>query len=304
MVKRNFRSGYVAVVGRPSVGKSTLMNAILGQKVAAVSPKPQTTRRRQLGILTTEAAQVIFVDTPGIHIPVHRLGAHLNAIAEDALRDADIILWLVAVNQPPEREDHQIASMLLGLNSKKPVVIALNKMDAIRDMSRNKEKYLRLYPQAETIAISAQTNQNTDVLLNLLISELPRGEAFFDSAQVTDIFERDIAGDLIREACLRLLQEEIPHSVAVKIDEYKDRNDHVAFISATLVVEKESHKAIVIGKKGGMLKEIGSQARQEIEALTGRRIFLELKVKIQKDWRNDPRMLKVLGYTLGKELSK
>jgi GTPase len=296
-----FRSGYVAVIGRPSVGKSTLMNAFLGQKVAAVSPKPQTTRRRQLGIFTTENAQIVFVDTPGIHKPVHKLGVFMNAVAEDALLDADMILWLVAVDQPPTPEDRQIATLLANLTRKKPIILVLNKVDAIRDITNHKEQFQDLLPSAEPIAISAQKKMNTSELLSHLVSKLPEGQPFFDPDQVTDLYEREIAGDLIREACLKLLKEEVPHSFAVRVDEFTDRSENLAYISATLIVDRESHKSIVIGKGGSMLKEIGSLARQEIEEMTVRKIYLELRVKVQKNWRDDPQMLKVLGYTLKEE---
>jgi len=280
------------------------MNAFLGQKVAAVSPKPQTTRRRQLGILTTEDAQVVFVDTPGIHKPIHKLGVYMNAVAEDALLDADVILWLVAVDQPPTPEDRQIATLLANLTRKKPIIMVLNKVDAIRDIASHKQQFLELLPSAEPMVISAQKKLNTSELLNHLVSKLPEGQPFFDPDQVTDLYEREIASDLIREACLKLLKEEVPHSLAVRMDEFTDRSESLAYISATLIVDRESHKSIVIGRGGSMLKEIGSLARQEIEAMTGKKIYLELRVKEHKNWRDDPQMLKLLGYTLKEEKHK
>jgi GTP-binding protein Era len=270
------------------------MNAFLGQKVAAVSPKPQTTRRKQLGILTTEEAQVVFVDTPGIHNPVHKLGVYMNAVAEDALLDADVILWLVSVDQPPTSEDRQIASILKNLRRTKPIILVLNKIDAIRDIAGHKQQFLELLPSAEPMAISAQKKVNTSELLTMIVSRLPEGQPFFDPDQVTDLYEREIASDLVREACLKLLKEEVPHSLAVRVDEFTDRSDSLAYISATLIVDRESQKSIVIGKGGSMLKEIGS----------GRKIYLELRVKVQKNWRDDPQMLKVLGYTLKEEKHK
>lgn len=299
-----FRSGFVAVIGRPSVGKSTLMNTFLKQKIAAVSPKPQTTRRRQLGILTTDEAQVIFVDTPGIHKPVHKLGDYMNSIAEDSLQDADVILWLVAVDQPPAPEDQRIASILTNLRRKKPVILALNKMDNARDLAAREQLFLALFPVVEPIAISARSGLNTEELLKLLIAKLPVSEALYDPDQVTDLYEREIATDLIREACLKLLEEEIPHSLAVRVDEFKERSEDLSYISATILVERESHKGIVIGKGGEMLKKIGSLAREEIEEMSGKKAYLELRVKVQKNWRDDPNALRVLGYTHKKEKGK
>jgi GTP-binding protein Era len=291
-------AGYVALVGRPNVGKSTLMNSLLGQKVAAVSPRPQTTRQRQLGILTLDNAQVVFMDTPGLHIPEHKLGEYMNMVAEDALKEADVIVWLVEANSLPTAEDRLIAEKLRALKRLPPVLLALNKVDLLPagDLPRRLEEYQALLPQAETLAFSATTGQNREELLAAVLGLLPPGPPFFSPDQLTDYYERDIAAELIREAALLHLREEIPHGVAVRIDEYTERGETGAYIAATLFVERESHKAIAIGRGGEMLKQIGTTARQEIEAMSGRKVFLEIRVKVNKNWRNRPDALRWLGY--------
>jgi GTP-binding protein Era len=299
------KSGYVAVVGRPNVGKSTLINAFLKQKVAAVSPRPQTTRRRQLGILTSEAAQVIFVDTPGLHQPVHKLGEYMNQVAVDALIDADVILWMVEANAKPTQEDQMVAVRFEELSAHGPlnVLLALNKIDLVPEENRaaRRAAYLALYPSAQAIEVSATTGFQVDLLLQELLNRLPAGPAYFDADQVTDLYERDIAADLIRESSLRHLREEVPHAIGVRIDEYKERGEDTAYIAATLLVERETHKSIVIGKGGEMLKKIGVTARKEIEAMCGRTIFLDLHVKVHENWRANPDLLRSLGYSVPKE---
>jgi len=301
--EQDFRAGYVALIGRPNVGKSTLMNSLIGQKIAAVSPRPQTTRQRQLGILTLDDAQVVFMDTPGMHIPAHKLGEYMNLVAEETLKEADIIVWLVEANIPPTEEDRLIAEKLCALKRLPPVLLALNKMDLLpaEELPKRMNAYRALFPQAEILAFSATTGENRDRLLTEILKRLPPGQPFFSADQLTDLYERDIAADLIREAALLHLRDEIPHAVAVRIDEYTERGERGAFISATLFVERESHKAITIGKGGEMLKRIGTTARQEIEAMSGSKVFLELKVKVNKNWRNKPETLRWLGYAREKK---
>ncbi|MHB0924842.1 MAG: GTPase Era [Bellilinea sp.] len=295
----DYRSGYVALVGRPNVGKSTLMNALLEQKVAAVSPRPQTTRVRQLGILTLDKAQIVLMDTPGMHLPVHKLGEFMNQVAEDSLKDADVIVWLVDGSAPPAEEDRRIAARIKALKFSPHIFLTLNKMDLVNAelLAERTTAFQTLLPRAEPIAISAVTRQNCDVLLDKLLALLPEGGPFFSEDQITDFYERDIAAELIREAALLHLHDEIPHGVAVRVDEFSERSDTSAFIHATIMVDRETHKGIVIGKGGEMLKRIGSTARVEIEAMSGRKVFLELRVKVNPNWRNKPDALRWLGYS-------
>ncbi|HWR64918.1 MAG TPA: GTPase Era [Bellilinea sp.] len=302
-LQESYRAGYTALVGRPNVGKSTLMNKLLGQKVAAVSPRPQTTRLRQLGILTDKHAQVVFMDTPGLHLPVHKLGEYMNQVAEDSLRDADVICWLVDASAPPTEEDRQVAERLTNLKHRGPVILVLNKVDVVNAgvLAERSEAFQSLLPQTKMLPISAITGQNCDILLQEILTHLPEGAPFFSEDQVTDFYERDIAAELIREAALNHLREEIPHGMAVRIDEFTERTTGGAYIHATLLVERESHKGIVIGHNGDMLKRIGSSARGEIESMSGRKVFLELKVKVNANWRNRPDALRWLGYTRDKD---
>jgi GTP-binding protein Era len=283
------------------VGKSTLVNALLGQKIAAVSPKPQTTRKRQLGILTREAAQLVFVDTPGIHNPRHKLGTFLNQEAQESLEGVDVILWLVDASVNPTEADNQIASLLGHTPRRTPLVLAANKIDLIQPAALipRLEAYQTLVRrEPHVISISATENRNLDQLQDLLISLSPIRPPEYDEEQVTDSYERDIAADLIREACLHRLREEVPHGVGVRIDEFAERENGMLYIAATVFVERESQKGIVIGEGGKMLKQIGSSARKEIEEMGGRPVFLELRVKVLKDWRNDENALRRLGYKI------
>jgi GTP-binding protein Era len=302
-VKNPHRAGYVAVIGRPNVGKSTLINTLLGQKIAAVSPRPQTTRRRQLGILTLPEAQIVFVDTPGLHIPQHKLGEFMNSEAADSLQDADGILWLVDTSDPLTEEDRLIADRLAGLRREPKILIVMTKADTVsaEELDQRSQAAGELLPGKEILSLSAFTHKGVDELLQKVIAFLPEGENFYDPDTVTDYYERDIAGELIRESALIYLRDEVPHCLAVRLDQFKERDDQHAYIEATLFVERESHKGIVIGQGGEMLKKIGTRARQEIEAMSGRKVYLDLHVKVNKNWRNSPEALKLLGYASAKE---
>jgi GTP-binding protein Era len=299
----NFRAGYVAVIGRPNVGKSTLINALLNQKIAAVSPKPQTTRRNQLGILTLPEAQIIFVDTPGLHVPQHKLGDFMNQSASDALRDADIILWLLDASAPLTAEDRLIAEKLGKLRSLPPVWIGLTKTDLVggETLDERGKQAVELFPTKDVLLVSTLVKESLDQLLQVLIQNLPVGEPFFDEDVITDAYERDIAAELIRESVMMHVRDEVPHCVAVQIDSYEERPDDKAYIEATLFVERDSQKGILVGKGGEMIKTIGTRSRQEIEAMSGRKVFLNLRVKVNKNWRNSADALELLGYKFGKE---
>ncbi|MGE5223618.1 MAG: GTPase Era [Omnitrophica WOR_2 bacterium] len=293
-----YKSGYVAVMGKPNTGKSTLINALLGQKIAAVSPRPQTTRRQQLGILTLENAQIVLVDTPGMHEPRHKLGETMIVEATEALEESDLAIFLVDASQEPGEEDRILASLFKRLKHTIPVILALNKTDLVSEseLVLHQKDYLALLPQAIPVAISALQNINLGQLIETILTNLPEGAPLFPEDQLTDLYERDIAADLIREAALYHLKDEVPHGITVRVDEFTERNEHGAFIAATIFVERESHKAIVIGQGGSMLKKIGSDARKEIETMSGRKVFLQLRVKVRKNWRNDEKSLRQFGF--------
>ena len=295
------KSGFVAVVGRPNVGKSTLVNSLVGQKIAIVSPKPQTTRNRILGILTLDEAQVVFVDTPGIHRPRHQLGKAMVAAATGALPDADVVMFMVDVSTPPTDEDRMIADLIRD-QSTAPVILVLNKMDLLpaEKVKPHTAAYWNLAPyHREWMMTSATRGDNLDKLLAIIISLLPEGPRYYPGDQVTDQTEREIAAELIREQVLRYTRQEVPHAVAVLVEEFKERENGVVYVSATVFVEKESQKGIIIGKKGQMLRQIGAAARREIERMVGGRVYLDLWVKVRKNWRRDERELRRLGYAVG-----
>ncbi len=291
------------MVGKPNVGKSTLVNALLGQKVAAVSPRPQTTRRRQLGILTLPEAQVVFVDTPGLHTPRHKLGQFFNQEAAEALDGVDVALFLADAGADPDDEDRQVARLLSGLKRKPKLVVGLNKIDlvALEELEARRTAYQALLPAAPVFMISAVRGDGRLELLAALIERLPVRPPEYPEDQVTDQYEREIAAELIREAALVYLQQEVPHALAVRLDEFSERANGSAYIAATMFVERDSQKGIVIGEGGTMLKKIGSAARKEIESMSGRKVFLELRVKVAKDWRNDEAALRRFGYKLGRK---
>jgi GTP-binding protein Era len=295
-----YKAGFVAVMGRPNVGKSTLINAVLGQKVAAVSPRPQTTRNTQLGILTSDEGQIIFIDTPGLHKHHHKLGEYMNLAAQEVLVDSDLIIFIVdGSTMPPHDEDRILVNLLAQMQTAPPVILVINKMDKIKpgEGSKCESAYLALYPQAQTVLVSATRGDNLAALVDLITTSLPESPPYFPSDQVTDLFEREIAADLIRASALLHLEDEVPHAIAIRIDEYKERDHKALYIAATLFVERESQKGIVIGKGGKMIKKIGITARLEIESMNGRKTFLRLRVKTRKNWRNDEATLRLFGFT-------
>ena len=299
----DFRSGFVAIVGKPNVGKSTLLNAYLGQKVAIVSDKPQTTRVRQLGILTRSDAQMIFIDTPGIHKPLHKLGQRMVETAARALDDADVIVFLADVSELPDDEDRRIAALIHEQAGARPVVLTLNKMDRLPPdkVKQHTEAYWALLsgePKLDWdwMMLSATHGDNCDKLLEMLVARLPHGPQYYPEDQVTDRTERQVAADLIREQVLRFVRAEVPHAVAVAIEQWDERQSGAVHIGATVYVERDTQKAILIGRGGEMLKKIGAAARREIERLVESKVFLELWVKVRKDWRARDNDLRELGY--------
>ncbi len=293
---KHYKSGFVAVVGRPNVGKSTLLNQIIGQKIAIVSDTPQTTRNRILGILTLPDAQILFLDTPGIHKPQHKLGEYMVNSARSALREVDLILFVSDVTESVGPGERFIIDMLK--DEKTPVVLVLNKVDLVA-----KDKLLPIISQysafrdfAAIVPVSALAGSNVDRLLSVIKDLLPEGPQYYPEDEVTDQPERVVAAEFIREKIFRLTREEIPHSTAVEVEEMKTRPNGDVFLRATIYVERESQKGIIIGAKGAMLKEIGQQARLDMENIFGSRFFVDLWVKVKNDWRNKEGSLRMFGY--------
>jgi GTP-binding protein Era len=293
-----FRSGFVAVAGRPSTGKSSLINTALGQPVAPVSPRPQTTRRRQLGILTLPHAQVVLVDTPGIHTPHDRLGERMVAVARDVISDADVILMVFDLSASPSADDELAAERVRASSGSHPILLALNKSDLVEpsQLSTRAAAYAALFPEAEAWAVSAIRGDACASLFERLVELLPIGPQYYPAEELTPTYERDLAGELIRAAAMSLLHGEIPHSLAVEVEEFKERSEERAYVSAVLFVERESQKAIVIGRHGRMIQEIGTKARKLIEDMSGRQIYLDLYVKVLRGWRQSEGALQQFGY--------
>ena len=294
-MKADFKSGFVTLIGRPNVGKSTLMNYLIGQKIAITSNKPQTTRNRIQTVLTTEDGQIVFVDTPGIHKAKNKLGEYMVNVAERTLNEVDVVLWLVEPTTFIGAGEQHIASQLKKVNT--PVILVINKEDTVKkeDMLPCIAKYSEIYEFAAIVPVSAKTGANTDELLKVVMKYLPYGPMFYDEDTITDQPERQIVAELIREKALHALNEEIPHGIAVSIERMKARKK-VMDIEATIICERDSHKGIIIGKQGAMLKKIGSNARFEIERMLDCKVNLQLWVKVKKDWRDSDFLIKNFGY--------
>lgn len=294
---RNFKSGFITLVGRPNVGKSTLMNALIGEKIAIISSKPQTTRNKITSILTKDDCQYIFIDTPGIHKSRHKLGDFMVKSAETTLNEVDVVLMLIEPTKKVVEGDKLVLEKLK--NVKTPVILVLNKEDAAgkETIEETINSYKEAYPFKEVVTISALKDKNTDKLLDTIKNLLPFGPMYFPADMITDQPERQIVAEIIREKALRLLQDEIPHGIAVEIMSMKKReNSDLVDVTATVFCERESHKGIIIGKNGSMLKKIGSNARVDIEKLLGSQINLQLWIKVKKEWRDNDFILKSLGY--------
>ena len=293
-----YKSGFVTIIGRPNVGKSTLLNKIVGQKIVITSDKAQTTRERLRGIFTSEKGQIVFVDTPGVHKPLNKLGEFLLEETKLAVPDADVILFMVDGKEPAGAGDKWIAKNILQTNI--PIILVVNKVDTIKNVSErdlNVVTYRELFDNIKipVVKVSAKTGRNIDTLIKNIYAKLPEGIAMYDEDEVTDQNMREIAKEIIREKILRLTQDEIPHSVAVKVDLFEEKKT-LTKISATIFVEQDSQKLIVVGKQGQMIKKIGEYARVELENMIGRKVFLDLFVKVKKNWRKKEDNLKNLGY--------
>ena len=290
-------AGFVAMVGRPNVGKSTLTNSLIGEKIAIMSDRPQTTRNRIMCIMNTDHAQIMFLDTPGIHKPHHKLGEYMVRTAEGTLQEVDVILFIVDVTEKRGAGEDYILELLKKV--KTPVILVCNKIDKLQDKAKLfkiMEDYSRLYQFAAVVPVSALTDGQFPGLVQEITKLLPEGPAYYPDDMITDQPERVIAAEMIREKVLRLTRDEVPHAIAVEVDEFKERDDENIYIRATIFVERDSQKGIIIGAKGGMLKKIGQQARADLEKLLYCKIYLDLWVKVKPDWRNQDKALKQFGY--------
>lgn len=293
---KKFKSGFVAIVGRPNVGKSTLMNQIIGQKIAIMSDKPQTTRNKIHGVYTSEEMQIVFLDTPGIHKRQSKLGDFMNSTALNTLGEVEAVLFLVDAAEGLGGGDRFIAERMKEVRT--PVILVLNKIDRIvpEQLLPMIDEYRKLHDFAEIIPISAKMGNNVDTLLEQISKYLPQGPQYYPDDQITDHPEQFVCAELIREKILNLTREEVPHSIAVSIEDMRVESNGFVRMSAVIFVERDSQKGIIIGKQGALLKEVGKLARHDIENLLGSKIFLELWVKVKKDWRNQDRVLKDLGF--------
>lgn len=295
--EKGFKSGFAAIIGRPNVGKSTVLNRLVGEKVAIVTEKPETTRDRIQGILTRPDAQVIFIDTPGIHKPKTLLGKHMTRVAKDSLLEVDLIVFILDVTKGITQEDKLIFGLIK--EAKKPAILLINKVDL-----RSKalvlpmiEESAKLYDFKEIIPTSATNGDNMEILLEKIIDHLPKGPKYFSDEQFTDKTQRFMVGEIVREKVLELTYQEVPHSVAVMVEEFAERPKKIVYIRAVIFVERHSQKKIIVGHKGQMLRDIGATARKDIQKFLDKHVYLELWVKVCEDWRKDPKALKMLGYS-------
>ena len=296
-MEKQKKSGFVALIGRPNVGKSTLMNHLIGQKIAITSARPQTTRNRIQTVYTDDRGQIIFLDTPGIHRAKHKLDEYMVGAAERTIKDSDVVLWLVEPTTYIGAGEQHILEILKQV--KAPVILVINKIDTVdkKDILKYIGAYERMFPFSEIIPVSALKSDNLDTVLEVIMKYLPCGPMYYDEDTVTDQPMRQIAAEIIREKALRCLQDEIPPGIAVTVEKMKERPDGLFDIEAEIICEKESHKGIVIGKGGAMLKKIGSSARHDIEAMMDARVNLKIWVKVRKEWRDNDMYLKSYGYS-------
>jgi len=297
-MNKNFKSGFVAIIGRPNVGKSTLLNQILGQKIVIATDKPQTTRKRIKGILTTDEGQIVFIDTPGVHKPLNKFGEFLLDEAKISVPDADLVIFLVDGSDPAGRGDTWIVENILK-KSQVPILLVLNKLDKLKDLFKIEENLLTYKTLFETniptVKISAKTGRNKDTLIENILKKLPVGIALYPDDVVTEETMREVAQEIVREKILNNTKEEIPHSVAVLIEKYEEK-EKIDKIYASIYCETKSQKGILIGKGGSLLKIIGTEARIELEKIVDKKVYLELNVKVEKDWRKNNKSLKAFGY--------